>query len=102
MNHIYVRVKRYNSTYFVLCDEYEEVGAFKNRLVNLFDQHPISELKFDQEMTADDIRLCLKNRILESGASCHDQQVFNDTELWCLLRKPGTKDDFEDLETVSG
>ena len=52
---------------------------------------------------------------MENTASCHDQQVFNDTEVYLLLRKPGitntyhisklilgTKDEYEDLKLVSG
>ena len=32
---IYIRVKRHNHTFFILCDEYEEVGAFKARVLNV-------------------------------------------------------------------
>ena len=28
--------------------------------------------------------------------------MFNDSELYCLLRKAGTKDEYEDLKVVSG
>lgn len=28
--------------------------------------------------------------------------MFNDTELYCLIKKAGTKDEFEDLLEVSG
>ena len=40
--------------------------------------------------------------MLDAGATCHDQQVFNDTELYVLFRKPGTKDEFDELEKVAG
>ena len=33
---IYVRVKRFNDTFFVLCDEYEDVGTFKMRVIDYF------------------------------------------------------------------
>jgi len=39
---------------------------------------------------------------LDNLATCHDQQIFNDSEVHCLLRKAGTKDEFEDLKVVSG
>ena len=39
---------------------------------------------------------------LDGTATCHDQQVFNNTELWLLFRKPGTKDDWDDLTEVAG
>ena len=40
--------------------------------------------------------------MLDGDATCHDQQVFNDTELWARIKIPGTKDDYEELETISG
>jgi hypothetical protein len=39
---------------------------------------------------------------LDKDATCHDQQVFNDTELFCLFKTPGTKDEFEDLAKIAG
>ena len=39
---------------------------------------------------------------MDKDATCHDQQVFNDTELFCLFKIPGTKDDFEELAKISG
>ena len=41
-------------------------------------------------------------QILDADGTCHDQQVMNDTELYLLIHKPGTKDEFEPLEEVSG
>lgn len=41
-------------------------------------------------------------QILDKDSTCHDQQVFNDTELYVLFRKPGTKDEFDELEKVAG
>lgn len=60
---IYVRVKRHQMTYFVLCDEYEEIGAFKNRLISIFEQTQSLPFKFEDKMTVDDIRLYHKNRV---------------------------------------
>ncbi len=54
------------------------------------------------EFSIDDIKLTIKNRVLENTSTCHDQQVFNDQEVWVLLRKAGTKDEFEELKTVAG
>ena len=97
---IYVRVKRFNDTFFVLCDEYEDVGAFKGRILEYFIQ--TQAVKLPEEVSIDDLRLTIKNRVLENTASCHDQQVFNDQEVYVLLRKAGTKDEFEDLKVVAG
>ena len=33
---IYVRVKRFQQTFFVVCDEFEEVAGFKARLLDIF------------------------------------------------------------------
>jgi len=97
---IYVRVKRFNDTFFVLCDEYEDVGAFKGRILEYFIQ--TQAVKLPEEVSIDDLRLTIKNRVLENTSSCHDQQVFNDQEVYVLLRKAGTKDEFEDLKVVAG
>jgi hypothetical protein len=39
---------------------------------------------------------------LDNASNCHDQQVFNDTVIYVLFRKPGTKDEFDDLTAVAG
>ena len=33
---IFIRVKRMNDTFFLLCDEYESVESLKNRLLLVF------------------------------------------------------------------
>jgi hypothetical protein len=33
---IFVRVKRFQQTFFIVCDEYEEIAAFKARIMDLF------------------------------------------------------------------
>jgi hypothetical protein len=58
--------------------------------------------KMEEPISVDDIRLTIKNRVLDLRATCHDQQVFNDTELFVLFKKPGTKDDWDALEEVAG
>ena len=30
---IYIRIKRFTETYFLLCDEYETIESLKNRLI---------------------------------------------------------------------
>ena len=35
-------------------------------------------------------------------STCHDQQVFNDSVVYCCFKKPGTKDEFDDLAEVAG
>ena len=35
---IYVQVKRYNETYFILCDEYDLIEAVKARILNILEQ----------------------------------------------------------------
>ena len=97
---IFVRVKHLNDTFFVLCDEYEEVAAFKGRVMHYL--HQTQAIKLHEDFSIEDIRLTIKNRILENTSTCHDQQVFNDSEVFLLLRKPGTKDEFEDLKVVAG
>ena len=70
---IYVRVKRHNDTFFVLCDEYEEVGAFKGRIMDYLQQTgAVKAPLMHDEFSIDDIRLTIKNRILENSATCHD------------------------------
>ena len=58
---IYVRVKRFNDTFFVLCDEYEEVGTFKLRVIDYFLQ--TGAVKLPEDVTTEDIRLTIKNRV---------------------------------------
>ena len=58
---IYVRVKRINDTFFVLCDEYEDVAAFKGRVLDYFIQ--TNAVKLHEEFSVDDIRLTIKNRV---------------------------------------
>ena len=99
---IFVMVKRYDDTYFILCDEYETVNTLKGRVLQILQQMNFKMPKMEEELTTDDIRLTIKNRILDPDSTCHDQQVFNDTVVYCLIKKSEQKDDFEDLEKVSG
>ncbi len=58
---IYVRVKHINDTFFVLCDEYEEVGAFKGRVLDYLVQ--TQAIKLHEDFSTEDIRLTFKNRV---------------------------------------
>ena len=61
---IYVRVKRFNHTLFILCEEYEEMAAFKNRIVPILMEENL--VKWDGDsLTADDIKLCHRNRVIQ-------------------------------------
>ena len=99
---ITVRIKRFEQTFFILCDEYEPVDTLRGRFLNILLQQGFKMPKQEEELTPEDLRFTIKNRILDVESSCHDQQVFNDTVVYCLIHIPGTKDEFEDLEKVSG
>ena len=110
---IHVRIKRYDQTYFILCDEYETVATLKGRMLAILDQIGFKMPKQEEDLTVDDLRFTIRNRvschhfcnplqILDPEATCHDQQVFNDTVVYCLVKIPDTKDEYEDLEKVSG
>ena len=60
---IYVRVKYHHETFFVICDEFEEVAAFKGRLVDLLKQTGSAKQFVHEEFSGDDIRLHLRNRV---------------------------------------
>ena len=80
----------------------------------------LKELKFtlkgqEEELCTDDIRLNLEMRVsilsalivsylqvLDKDSTCHDQQVFNDTLLYLCFKKPGSRDEFDDLTEVAG
>ena len=117
---IHVRIRRFDpiekifQVYFLLCDEYELVETLKARIIIL-----LKELKFtlkgmEEDWTTDDIRLNLEMRVsnliivstfvqvLDKDATCHDQQVFNDTLLYLCFKKPGSRDEYDDLTEVAG
>ena len=68
----YVRIKRFNKTYFVICDEYDGVNVLKAKLSHVLAQqgivNPIESLPYKNE----ELKLTLKNRVLEEGSTCHD------------------------------
>ena len=67
-----VRVKRFDKTFFILCDEYETVGILKGRMLSILNQIGFEMPKQEEPMTVDDIRFTVKNRILDPESTCHD------------------------------
>ena len=47
------------------------------------------------------LNLCDDNQTLDKDATCHDQQVWNNSVLYLCFKKPGTKDDFESVAEVA-
>ena len=61
---IYVRVKRYAETHFILVDEYETVDALKGRLLGALEQIGFKlDPRGEEPMTIEDIRLFNKRRV---------------------------------------
>ena len=61
---IYVRVKRFTETHFILVDEYETVDALKGRLLGALEQIGFKlDPRGEEPMTIEDIRLFNKRRV---------------------------------------
>lgn len=62
---IYVRVKRYAETYFILCDEFETVESLKQRLLSQLEQieFKLERQPADEPLTTDNFVLHLKRRV---------------------------------------
>ena len=61
---IYVRIKRFNETHFVLADEYETVDKLKGRLLAALEQIGFKlDPRAEEPLTIEDIRLCNKKRV---------------------------------------
>lgn len=60
---IHVRIKRFDETYFILCDEYETVESLKGRFLSVLERLKFSLPKQEEPLTIDDIRFCIKNRV---------------------------------------
>ena len=103
---ITVRVKRFDKRFFVICDEYETVDTLGGRMLPIIEQMNFEFPGQENPFTSDDVRFTIKNRLLDPTSTCHDQQVFNDTVVYCLLRKPvqaGAKEgELESITEVSG
>ena len=56
-----MRVKHLDDTFFVLCDEFEEVAAFKGRILDIIQQ--TGSIKVGDDFSTDDIRLYVRNRV---------------------------------------
>ena len=103
---IHVRVRRFEETFFILCDEYETVQTLKGRILVVLNQIGFKLPKQTGDLGPDELRLCLQKRVLDADSTCHDQQVFNDTLLYLLIapprEDPKQPQEFEDLEKVAG
>jgi len=60
---ITVRVKRFQETYFILCDEYETVENLKGRMLAVFNKIGFTLPKAEEPLSTDDIRFSIKNRV---------------------------------------
>lgn len=60
---IYIRIKRNDDTFFLLCDEYETVESLKNRVLNVLLKMKLQLPKQEEPFIVDDIRLYIKNRV---------------------------------------
>ena len=60
---IYIRIKRFTETYFLLCDEYETIESLKNRLIVVLQRMKFELPKQEEPFTVDDLRFCIKNRV---------------------------------------
>jgi len=60
---IHIRVKRFEETYFLLCDEYETVESLKGRLLAVLQRIKFELPKQEEALTTDDLKLCIKNRV---------------------------------------
>ena len=61
---IYVRIKRYDETHFIICDEYETVDKLKGRLLCELEQIGFKvDPRAEDPLTTEDIRLCKQKRV---------------------------------------
>ena len=60
---IHVRIKRFDETFFILCDEYETVQTLKGRLLHVLNQINFKMPKQEEDLTRDDLRLTMKKRV---------------------------------------
>ena len=64
-NEIFVRIRRFNETYFILCNENEEVDLLTRRFLRVLEEINFADTRPRQEepLCVDDIRLTIKNRV---------------------------------------
>ena len=76
-------------------------------------KNKLTKCDAEDVLEPDDIQVYIKNRMLEVGCTCHDQQVFNDTEIFVQVKispksevnkanPPVYTGEWEDLEKVCG
>merc|ERR1712150_288761 len=84
---IYIQVKRFKDTYFILCDEYDLVEDLKGKILNQLEMTGFEMERQEEPLTTADLELRMQKRVLDSSASCHDQQVFNNAVLYLCIKK---------------
>ena len=73
----FVRIKNSaNETFFVTCRPRDLVSLLKESIHAMNSQAP------------EDMRLYIRNRLLEDDSSLYDQQVINDCELFLVSKTP--------------
>ena len=99
---IYIKIKHKQDTFYIACDEYDPIAVVKMLLIETMKQHGLVQEPDDPDlaMKPQDIVLCIKNRKLDDEATCHAQQVFNDTVLYLL--KKNEKGEVENLDEIAG
>ena len=102
-----IRVKRFRppnqmQTFFVTCDENDPISSVKLQLIHILKQHKLIEEPEDPDMklSAEDIQLYIKNRLLEDDVTCLDQQVFDNGVVYLVLKDEKTND-WEQLDVVA-
>ena len=60
---IYVRIKRYDETHFIIADEYETLDKLKGRLLAELEQIQFKLKGQEEPLTTEDIQLRLKKKV---------------------------------------
>ena len=60
---IFVRIRRFNETYFVRCMEQDEVEVLTRQFMRVLDEINFTIPRMEEPLTVDDIRLTIKNRV---------------------------------------
>ena len=83
---IYIQVRRFAETYFLLCDEYDPVENVKSRILNMLEQTGFKLDRAEEPLTTDDLRLHLKRRVSILVTSAPISQLTNS----CLNNETGS------------
>ena len=58
-----MRIKRFDQTFFIICDEFEPVKVLKARFLAVLNQIGFKVEKAEEDLTVDDIRFNIKKRV---------------------------------------